>query len=55
MLFRKTTKIIRQYRFDRVRNLKFAPFKEINNILEFYAKKYYGVTISDVSKKYFEE
>ena len=54
-LFNKSNLMARKYRVDRVLKLKKVPFNKVREMLNFYARTYYGVSIAEVSQKYFNE
>ena len=45
-------KSVRSYRMDRVSRLRKIPNNEIENVLRYYGKTYYGIDISRVEKDY---
>ncbi|MEM4260889.1 MAG: hypothetical protein QXG00_06635 [Candidatus Woesearchaeota archaeon] len=51
-LMRKSILGVRQYRFDRVLDLRLIPYEQWINLFNFYAKTYYAVTIDQVESKY---
>jgi hypothetical protein len=53
-VFQFSDRIVRQYRFDRVKLLRIVPFENMQEILRLYANTYYGVTVNQVNRKFFE-
>lgn len=54
-VMRKGKLTVRQYRNEAVRNLRIVPLEELDTLMKFYAKTYYGVTIAQVRAKYLRE
>jgi len=43
---------VRNYRFESVRNLREVPLNDLDEVLKFYAKTYYAVTIGQIQVRY---
>ncbi len=52
VLFKKSMFGVRQYRMDRVRQLRIVPNQDWEELFEFFAKTYFGVTLAQVEAKY---
>jgi len=54
LIYEHTNRITRQYRMSRVAVPRLVPIENMNEVLRFYARTYYGVGINAVSRKFYE-
>jgi hypothetical protein len=51
-IMKKAKIAVRQYRFEAVQDLKQVSLDEIDYLMEFYSKTYYGVSIKQIQARY---
>ena len=51
-MFRKSTFGVRQYKWDRIKDMRIIPNERWEEVIEYYSRTYYGVTLRAVQNKY---